>query len=265
VQFYYRYVLNVARKESVSPDIERMEIGRLVHSALFSYFEKKVGRSLTEKEIDVDEMTAVVRRTCVGTFGAHPVGAAYLVRRQIIRQMERFLIFYQGPTARRGPVAIRSLERRLETSVGGYRLTGVIDRIETRGDTTCIVDYKTSSSPRRLAIDFDDLDPDVRESWSEAIGSIQLPFYLLLYQAQTPAPIEALDAFFLLLGRTHMDGRMEAPLFKKSGQAAADYEKAKEVIFGLLKEITDPDMPFSPEYRAKNSCLFCDYRHLCGV
>ncbi len=130
---------------------------------------------------------------------------------------------------------------------------------------TCIVDYKTSASPRRLAIDFDDLDPDVRASWSEAIGSIQLPFYLFLYQARTPVAIDDLDAFFLLLGRTHVDERIEVPLFQKRERAVADYEKAKGVIFRLVREIADPEIPFSPEYRAKDSCLFCDYRYLCGM
>jgi hypothetical protein len=265
VRFYYRFVLNAARKENVSPDIERMEIGRLVHKALFGYFEKRLGRTLTEKDIDVDEMKAVVRRECDETFGPRPVGAAYLVRRQIMRQMERFLLFYQGPAARRTASAIRRLEYRLETSLEDLRLTGVIDRIETRGDTTCILDYKISSSPRRLTIDFDDLEPDVRKTWSEAIGSIQLPFYLLLYQAREPAPIEELDAFFLLLGRTHIDERIEAPLFKKKERARADYEKAKEVIRRLLAEIADPGIPFSPLHRSKDACRFCDYPYLCGM
>jgi CRISPR/Cas system-associated exonuclease Cas4 (RecB family) len=265
VRFYYRFVLNAARKENVSPDIERMEIGRLVHKALFGYFEKRVGRTLTEKDIDVDEMKAVVQRECDETFGPRPVGAAYLVRRQIMRQMERFLLFYQGPAARRAASAIRRLEHRLEASLEGVRLTGVIDRIETRGDRTCILDYKISSSPRRLTIDFDDLDPDVRKTWSEAIGSIQLPFYLLLYQACEPAPIGEMDAFFLLLGRTHIDERIEAPLFKKRERAEADYEKAKEVIRRLLAEIADPGIPFSPLYRSKDACRFCDYPYLCGM
>ncbi len=265
VQFYYRFALNAARKESVSPDIERMEIGRLVHKALFGYFEKRMGRVLAEQDIDVDEMKAVVQRACEESFGPRPIGAAYLVGRQIVRQMERFLLFYQRPAARREPVVIRRLEHRLETTAEGLRLAGIIDRIETRGDITCIIDYKTSSSARRLTIDFDALDPDARETWSEAVGSLQLPLYLLLYQGQAAGPVDELDAFFLLLGKAHVDGRIEAPLFKQRERADGDCQKAKEMILRLLREIIDPETPFSPQYRAKDACRFCEYRYLCGV
>ena len=269
VQFYYRYVLDLARKENVSPDIERVDIGRLVHRVLFRYFEKRLGWTLTGTDIDVAEMRAIVADLCDATYGPGGLtGAAYLLRRQIMRRMEAFLVFYQGPVLRRAPVVpvtVRGLEERIEASAGGFRLKGVIDRIETRGDTTCIIDYKTSASPRRLAIDFDGLDPDVRASWSEAIGSIQLPFYLFLYQAHTQVSIDDLDAFFLLLGRMHGDERIEAPLFRNRERATPDYERAKEVIFRLVREITDPETPFSTRYRAKDSCLFCDYRYLCGV
>lgn len=266
MQFYYRYVLDLAKKENVSPDIERLDIGSLVHRVLFDYFKARAGRTLTEADINVGEMGTIATRLCKAAYGPGGlIGSAYLLKRQIVRQMERFLLFYQRPILERAQVTILGLEEHIEASAGGYRLKGVIDRIETRGDTTCIVDYKTSSSSRRLTIDFDALDPNVRETWSEAVGSVQLPFYLLLYQSHAPASIDSLDAFFLLLGRTHIDERMEAPLFKESGQAAANYEKSRQVIFGLLKEIADPNIPFNALYRAKTSCLFCDYRRLCGV
>jgi CRISPR/Cas system-associated exonuclease Cas4 (RecB family) len=266
VQFYYRYVLDLARKEKVSPDIERVDIGRLVHRVLFSYFEKRLGRTLTGRDIDVQEMGAIVTHLCEAAYGPGGlIGSAYLLRRQIVRRMEAFLVSYQRPVAERLPVTILGLEQRIEASAGGFRLKGVVDRIETRGGTTCIVDYKTSASPRRLTINFDDLDPDVRASWSEAVGSIQLPFYLFLYQAHKPVAIDDLDAFFLLLGKTHADERIEVRLFRNRERAAADYEKAREVIFRLIGEIADPEKPFDPQLRAKGSCSFCDYRYLCGM
>jgi CRISPR/Cas system-associated exonuclease Cas4 (RecB family) len=266
VQFYYRYVLDLARKENVSPDIERVDIGRLVHRVLLAYFKKRMGRTLTATDINVAEMRAIVEDLVGAAYGQGGlVGSAYLLRRQVMRRMEAFLLFYQRPVVERLPVTVRGLEERIEASAAGYRFKGVIDRIETRGDMTCIVDYKTAASPRRLAIDFDGLDSDVRASWSEAIGSIQLPFYLFLYQARQADAIDDLDAFFLLLGRMHVDERIEVRLFRNRERATPDYEKAKGVILGLVKEITDPELPFSTQYRTKDSCLFCDYRYLCGM
>jgi CRISPR/Cas system-associated exonuclease Cas4 (RecB family) len=270
LQFYYRYVLDLKPKEGVSPGIERVDVGRLVHAVLFRYFEKKTGRVLTRKDLDAGEMRGVAARVFEESYGAGPIGPAYLLRRQVIRRMEAFLVHHQAVVAARAPVTVLSLERRLSADFRGFRLKGIIDRIETRGGRTCIVDYKITASPRRLAIDFDRLDPDDRAGFADAAGSLQLPFYLLLYERQGAladgggAAGEVPDALFLLLGRTLMDEKMEAPLFA-DGDRTADYGKVREVIFRLMGEIADAKAPFSPEHRAKDACLFCDYRYLCGT
>jgi hypothetical protein len=265
LQFYYRSVLGFAKRADVSTEIERVDIGRLVHRVLLRYFEKRLGRRLTEAEIDPEEMGAVVAALFEEAYGPGPIGSAYLLRRQITRQMEAFLLLYQAAAARRTPVVIRSLERRLEASAMGFTFRGIVDRIETRGKTTCIVDYKTGSSARGLVTDFDRLEPDERATWNEAIGSLQLPLYIFLYGESAGTGIEGVDALFLLLGRTQMDEGIEVPFFSREDRRAEDYAKAKEVIGRLVREIADPHVPFAPLHRAKDSCLFCDYRHLCGM
>jgi CRISPR/Cas system-associated exonuclease Cas4 (RecB family) len=270
LRFYYRYVLNLTQKEGASPDIERVDIGRLVHEILFRYFEKRTGRELAAKDLDAGEMRSVAARVFAESYGAAPIGPAYLLKRQVVRRMEAFLVRYQAVVAEREPVTVLGLERRLSAELDGFRLKGIIDRIETRGGRTCIVDYKISASPRRLAVDFDRLDPDDRAGFADAAGSLQLPFYILLYEGQGAGAAEGAasgdvpDALFLLLGRTLMDERVEAPLFRE-GDRAADYGKVRAVIFRLMREIADEKAPFSPEHRAKDACLFCDYRYLCGT
>jgi CRISPR/Cas system-associated exonuclease Cas4 (RecB family) len=270
LRFYYRYVLCLKPKEEASPGIERVDVGRLVHAVLFRYFEKKTGRVLTAKDLDADEMRGAAARVFEEVYGAAPIGPAYLLRRQVIRRMEAFLVHYQRVVAGRAPVTLLGLERRLSADFRGFRIAGIIDRIETRGGRPCIVDYKVTASRRRLAVDFDRLDPDDRAGFADAAGSLQLPFYLLLYEGQgglvdgSVSPGGVPDALFLLLGRTHMDEKMEAPLFG-DGDRTADYGKVREVIFRLMSEIADAKAPFTPEYRAKDACLFCDYRYLCGT
>jgi CRISPR/Cas system-associated exonuclease Cas4 (RecB family) len=265
LQFYYRSVLGLSKRAEVSTEIEKVDVGRLVHKALLRYFEKRLGRRLTEAEIDPEEMGAIVAALFEEAYGPGPIGPAYLLRRQITRQMEAFLLRYQAVVARRTPVVIRSLERRISVSAMGFTFRGIVDRIETRGGATCIVDYKTGSSARGLVIEFDRLDPDERATWDEAIGSLQLPFYIFLYGESAGTGIEGFDAHFLLLGRTQMDEGIEVPLFSREDRRAEDYAKAKEVIGRLVREIADPDLPFGPLHRAKDSCLFCDYQHLCGM
>ena len=61
LQFYYRYVLNLAKKEEARPDVERLDIGRIVHRALFTYFGRRMHTRMTESQIDLSEMREVVR------------------------------------------------------------------------------------------------------------------------------------------------------------------------------------------------------------
>ncbi len=271
LRFYYRYVLDLERKEGASSDIERMDIGRLVHDILFQYFGNRTGRLLTAADIDTGEMRAVASRVFEKSYGPSPIGPAYLLKRQVLSRMEAFLIRYQAAMVNEMPVVVHGLERRMTAELSGFRLKGIIDRTETRGGRLCIIDYKISSSAKRLAVDFGRLDPDNRAGYADAAGSLQLPFYLLLYGAQGAQPDAGVavggvpDALFLLLGRTFIDEKTEAPLFGDDEEKAAHNAKAREVILRLMREIADEKASFSPEYRAKDACLFCDYRYLCGT
>jgi len=264
LQFYYRYVLNLTRKEEVSPDIERLDIGRLVHEILLRYFEKRRGKVLTDRHVDLAEMQEVIRIAFQEAYGTDPMGQAYLLKGQIERHMEAFLTYYQAPLVRKKRVRLLSLEERLEASMGSFRFIGVLDRIEERDDKICILDYKTGSSASRLHIDFNRLRIDHRASWGEAIGSLQAPFYLLLYGEASKAPMDRLEAMFLLLGKVRIDREIELPLFGPDQDAKVLYGAARQVIFALAEEIADQATPFAPHLRSKNACLYCDYRSVCG-
>src|SRR5574340_1117063 len=92
-----------------------------------------------------------------------------------------------------------------------FTLRGRIDAIIQRGEQLFIVDYKTGSNPNYLKINFDKLDVENRETWSRAVGSIQLPFYLMLYLEQSGRSIQNVNGMFLLLGRSLISSEIELP------------------------------------------------------
>lgn len=265
LQFYYRYVLNLSRREEAGPDVERLDIGKIVHKVLFTYFKRRMNTQLDERLIDFSEMREVAGLVFEEAYGPLPIGKVYLLKRQILKQMEAFLKYYQVPLINRAKCEILHLERRLETVISSFRFKGILDRVEKRDDDTCIVDYKTGASATRLACAFDRLDVDNRKSWNEAIGSLQLPFYLFLYERTTGLSVEKLKAMFLLLGKARLSEEAELPLFGKNDEVDECYAKIRGVIHALVREITDPDVPFDPQKRAKNACRSCDFRHLCAA
>ncbi|MHB8882049.1 MAG: PD-(D/E)XK nuclease family protein [Thermodesulfovibrionales bacterium] len=263
LQFYYATVLRLGRKEAMTGDIERTDLGTFVHHVLAAYFSKRRGRPLDERDMDLKEMAALVDERFDSMYGPEPAGALYLLKRQAGRHLADLLTDYYIPLVREENVTVLAGEEPLEAMLEGYRLKGRLDSIEQRRGETVIIDYKTGSNKRYLEIDLDSLDPDDRGSWSRAIGSIQLPFYLLLYSLNKNRPIQGLNALFLLLGRAKISKDIELPLFNAATDI--DFEPLKEVILRLLREMTDPGQPFLPAPDMKRTCPSCDFQCICGT
>jgi ATP-dependent helicase/nuclease subunit B len=264
VRFYYSSVLGIDRKEEISGEIERADIGRFVHKAISGYFAKRRGFVLKERDIDMEEMERLADELFRREYGPDPAGALYLLKRQINGRLQDLFAKYYLPLVREKTVTVVASEQDLRASLGPFSLKGRLDSVEKRGERTFVIDYKTGSNQARLKIDFDRLDPDERDSWNEAVGSIQLPFYLLLHSMQSAGNIRDLEGLFLLLGRASVDRGIELPLFGETDPEEA-FAAARKVISGLLDEIVDPDVPFRPAGDRKRTCPGCDFRYLCGT
>jgi len=214
--------------------------------------------------MDRDELNALGVRLFSKEYGENPAGAVYLLSRQIKSHLRDFFLKYLLPLVREEKLSVLSCEDDIRVTKDSFHLRGRADAVLRRGDKTIIVDYKTGSNPDYLAIKFDRLDIDNRESWGDAIGSIQLPFYLLLYSEQSGKAIQDLNGMFLLLGRSVINREIELPLFTGNNEEG-NFELMKDLIFSLLREITDPAVPFSPAADRKKRCPDCSYQYICGT
>jgi len=264
LKFYYTYVLRLDKKEEISGDIERVDIGKFVHRSLAEYFRKRRNRPLKESDIDIKEMDILLDKMFRDEYGNNPAGSLYLLKHQIKNHLRDFLQKYYIPAIRKQPVTLLDIEKDIHITANSFKLRGRLDSIEKRGAKTYIIDYKTGSNPSPLRINPDKLVWDNRESWGEAIGSLQLPFYLLLYSRKTNTKIRDLNGLFLLLGRSFISDEIELPLFE-DGNGEEIYGLLESVIFGLLKEIVDHDHPFNPSSDKKSSCPLCNFRYICGT
>jgi ATP-dependent helicase/nuclease subunit B len=265
LQFYYSTVLRIDKREEVTGDIERADIGKVVHAALSVFFGKRKGHTLKEREIDLKEMDSTVDGLFEKDYGRDLSGAAYLLKKQIKTHLKEFLRGYTIPLVREQTVTILNVEQTMRIDKEAFHLKGRLDHVERRGHEICILDYKTSGNPIPLKINLDKFDPAKRETWTLAIGSLQLPFYLLLYSGATGEKIENLNGMYLLLGRTSLDREMELPFFEGDEGKEEKYRMLETVIFALLKEIVSPETPFFLPSDRRGCCPVCDYRYICGT
>jgi len=263
LEFYYEYVLGLREKEVVSEEFEKEEIGSFVHQVLYDYFKEKTGYLLTGKEMDLKAFEKVIRKRFDEQYGEDPAGEIYLLRSQVERHLKDFIKDYQIPKIKEFQTKILSLEQRIDVIKDSFKLGARLDRVEKRGDRIVILDYKTSANKNYLSIRFNKLDLNNRDSWSQAIGSLQLPFYLVTYSTLTGEKPEAIDCMFLLLGRTRIDPGIEVSLFKNEAEFRENFGNLTRIIFSLLREIVDPDQPFLPTTDPKRNCGRCAYGSIC--
>jgi CRISPR/Cas system-associated exonuclease Cas4 (RecB family) len=263
LQFYYEYVLGLREREVVSEEFEKEEIGLFVHLVLNDYFKGKTGSVLTEKEMNLKEFEKVIHQHFEEQYGKDPAGEIYLLRNQVENHLKDFIKNYQVPKTKEFQTKIVGLEQRIDVTKDSFKLGARLDRIEKRGDRTVIIDYKTSANKNYLTIHYNKLDMKNRDSWSEAIGSLQLPFYLLTYSTLTGEKPENIDCMFLLLGRARIDSDIEVLLFKNETEFRENFGNLTQVIFSLLREIVNPDQPFIPTIDLKNNCGRCAYGYIC--
>ena len=198
-------------------------------------------------------------------FGAEPAGAAYLLKRQIQCHLETLLKEYQQPMAEAAEIIIKGLEEKIFIQALGAKFEGRLDRIEQRHGKIFILDYKTGAKPSRPSIIFNKLNIDQRESWSEAVTSLQLPVYLLLYSIQTKTAVEQIVPAYLYLGKNRLNKDCEVSFMEDTEERVACFKQVKQLIELLLKEINNVAIPFSPPIDLTKTCPRCPYTGFCGT
>lgn len=264
LQFYHTYVLGLGKKENFSGEIERVDIGKFVHKILAEYFSRKKNQQLKKKDFRKEDLILLVNRLFKEEYGAKPFGAVYLLKNQIQNHLRDLFEKYYMPLIKEQRIIILDIEKDIRILSDGFKLKGRIDSVEKRDRKIFIIDYKTGSNRDRLKINLDRLDADNRESYDKAIGSLQLPFYLLLYSSLTLTDVKDLSGIFLLIGQTKISKKIELQLFENRDEEDIFY-KLKTVIFRLLREIVDPVYPFKPASDKKASCPNCNFNYICGT
>jgi|GEM_PF-3105216 len=92
-----------------------------------------------------------------------------------------------------------------------------------------------------------------------------MPFYLLLYKEKNGIPLSGLEGLYLLLGRKAMGVDIELPFFEPGEGRDERFSILSGIIFSILDEISEINVPFTPTKDFKRNCPGCLYRYICGT
>jgi ATP-dependent helicase/nuclease subunit B len=265
LRFYYQNVLQLREKTEVNDDIDSKDVGSLIHSVLEEYFKPFVGKKILKEKLTRGRLEEIIAQKMEEVYGKDWLGPTFMMHTQIVNHLWQFIEEYQIPTSQKSEIIIKDLEKKFTVETKEITFTGKIDRIELHGEEIHIIDYKTSKDDKKIKIQLDKLDLNNRETYSEAIGSFQLPIYMLLYNLQTGAPIEKITPAYLFLGRNQLDEEMEFPIGDDKVSPVEIFDSIQPVIFKLLDEILNINQPFAPTEFLENECSKCPYNSICGT
>ncbi|MGB2867447.1 MAG: PD-(D/E)XK nuclease family protein [Bacteroidota bacterium] len=263
LQFYYRYVLNLREKEEVVGEPRQLDVGNLVHKALRRFYEPLVGRQLTKELIDPGAMEKAVRFVFEEEYGQKLTGSVYLVERQVRAKLLEFLKNYQLPLLEKQEVHLLNVEQEISMNRNGRHFTGRIDRIERRGSKVIVLDYKIRHDDAPYKVQWSKFNIEDRGTWSESIGSLQLPMYAMLYAQQSGVSSAEIEPAYVALGKNYLDARLESGLGRDD--VAESNVILEKVILNLVEEIEDGGVSFEPTDDKEEQCPRCPYKVICGT
>lgn len=265
IKFYYADVLGLDKRGLIDTEPDPGEIGTIVHEVLMTLYRTLDDRPLRPSDFTTAQLQRAMEQVFREYFGASVPGKVQLIRRQVESQLGRFLKEYQIPIIEKEPVTILGLEQWVTGTNAGYVFAGKIDRIERRSAQTVILDYKTGRDEKRLAIKPEKLDLGNPDSWPEAVGSVQLPMYWMLYHVVQGEAVERIRPAYIFLGKRNFRDGIEFGLPTNETSARELYTLLESFLLRLVEQIGDPTQEFNAPRDVPAACPNCPYQAICGT
>ncbi|MBU1657762.1 PD-(D/E)XK nuclease family protein [bacterium] len=224
-KYYYKYIQQINSHEIPKEMPQEWEIGIDVHTALKELYTKK--NSYRERMELKKDLHYELDMAC---------GNSELEKYLISMQKRRMDIFCEEEIQRfKDGWHVEVCEKNLNCEFAGITLTGIIDRVDKRGDEIFVLDYKTGNYPIYTAKNF------------TQATDFQLEFYYLLAQS---------------LGKVTACGYYDLKESKIVHEAFLQ-EKLAVLESNIKDLLLNDEFDFKKCEDVKN-CLFCEYKIICG-
>lgn len=282
LKFYYRYIVRLAEPQEVKSEIDSATFGSIFHRTVELIYRKLTERNNVIAKDDLErllrngrEVEDFVDKAFKELFffikpdekpeynGTQLINSKVIATyaRQLLRNDLNYAPFEM--VAMEKPVC-GSMDINTSTGVVRINIGGIIDRIDKKGDTLRIVDYKTGGSPKTPA--------NVEELFTPSEGRPGYVFQTFLYAAimakTQPENLKIAPALLYIHRASSEDyspviemGEARKPKIPVDDFACFAQE-FKEHLQELLEEVFNTDVPFTQTEHRK-LCSFCDYKSIC--
>ena len=280
LKFYLKYIANLDTPDEVSAEIDSATFGSIFHkTAEYIYTDLTARGSLITKE-DIEKLLKddvrlenYVDKAFKDQFfhlpdteqpeynGIQLINSAVILRyiKQLLRHDLKYAPFDFIGTEEKveEEITIHTADEDVHSRIGGY-----IDRLDSKGDTLRIVDYKTGGKA--------DTPPNVASLFVPDKKRSNYIFQTFLYAAIMSRRQQLKVAPSLLyIHRAASDDYSSIVCLKeprKPEQPVTDFsiyeQEFREYLQKLLEEIFDKTLPFE-QTNVKEKCAYCDFKKIC--
>ncbi|MEJ2060932.1 MAG: PD-(D/E)XK nuclease family protein, partial [Gammaproteobacteria bacterium] len=235
-QFFAADCLRLSPQEEVREALEKADYGELVHTCLQA-FHQKVGKlpGPFAGPLDPDrraEAIDLLTQISQAVFRQH-LEDNFEHRGWLHRWLAHVPGYVDWQLKRATAWQVEDCERRANRPVGGFELTGRLDRIDAGEDGVAVVDYKTGAVPSRGEV--------------ETGEAVQLPSYALLLDHVARVEYLQVEA---------------ARNLALEGEALETLSAAVESRLKRMREQLE-DGAALPAWGDADTCARCDFRGVC--
>ena len=269
-RFYYSKIQQLSAAGEVSESLDAGMIGNALHHTMENLYK---GRAIIEKTYlegllhDESRIRGLVAAEIMTQLHTDEIEGRNLVFQElIVRYVLQVLKTDLALLKSGGKSSFRilGLEKFKEKKIAGMRLLGYIDRLDSFEDGTVrVVDYKTGKVTEQETGISDATADEVVEALfapgNDRRPKIALQLYLydeFLEGDPAVAGKQVLNCIY----QTNSIFVKEPSSMPRSGRFC---DLMKDKVADLLKEIRDPEQPWTRTANAKD-CEYCDFKTICG-
>ena len=277
LRFFYRYVCGISEPDSTEDDlIDNRLFGNIFHKAAQVIYTPFIGNTVSSmmlEELLKEEVTierAVDEAIKQEFFKINdpsrplpPLDGLQIINREVIIKYIRQLLEVDR---RFTPFRIIDLEKWESTEIGGFKVGGIIDRLdsiynsETGEELVRVVDYKTGSRDASSLPDVASIfTPEAVKDHSDYF--LQTFLYAHIVRSKSPNKVSPCLLFIQHAGGKDYDPTLS--IGKEPVTDIATYSDEYISLFeNLLAEIFNPQLSFTPTDDRKH-CETCPFASLC--
>lgn len=281
LKFYFQEIAGIREKDEISEEVDASVFGNIAHYSMeFLYggfLERKKRSTLEPGDFDDLRKNWVFPAVEKGIRKFYQLeenadtklsGQLAVVRDVMQKYLGRILELDEADA----PFTILTMEKKYQASVvleDGRKLglKGFIDRVDRKGETIRLIDYKSGKDEKNFAGIENLFD---REQPKRNKAAFQTLFYGLLYQSTHPEnalPLKPALFNFRQIFSEDFNPYLQLKTGRGQSEEVQDYRHFAEAyqsqLQGSLEDLYDGQMPFS-QTEVIEKCEYCAYKGICG-